>query len=105
MTVTEAMLVIKALDNESSLELSEYTRKWYVAAGLDIGDGVLLTGISEHRHTPEDAVFAILERLMAVTDLDHYIATRSEPRREYRWNGAAFADVTRPEVLARQGTR
>jgi len=95
------MLIIKSLDNDASIQFSEYTSKWFVVAGLEIGDGMFLQGMTEHRETPEQAVAAYVERLRSVTELDRYIATR-HPRHEYRWNGAAFVDVTRPEVLEAQ---
>jgi hypothetical protein len=96
------MLIIRALAEDAKLLFSEYTKKWYVSAGASIGDGVMLRGIVEHRETPAEAVEAYMQRVRRL-NLDEYIATEFRGhRREWRWNGAAFAECTRPEVFAQE---
>lgn len=91
--VRNQMLLLKALDSAASILLSQYTQQWYVSARIEIGDGVMLAGVAEHRDTPQEAVAAMFERLCDL-GLDHYIAASPYgDRRNYRWNGAAFAEV------------
>lgn len=95
----EVMAIIDALDPGASLKFSKWTGKWYVAANLEIGDGTILRGITEHHDTPHDAIQAFFSVLTNLS-LDEYVAsTYCGQRREWRWNGAAFAEVTRHEAL------
>lgn len=98
MNVTEQMLLIKSLDNGAHVELSEYTGKWFVSARVEISDGVIVSGITEHRADPAAAVEAFLIAVCNVNyaaKLDSVLVTRKgSERREWRWNGAAFTEVT-----------
>lgn len=102
----EIMLMLKAMSRDVRVEYSEYTARWYVSARhLEIGNGTLLTGGSEHRETPDQAIQAFFDRLTSI-GLDEYIVgDYLGQRREYRWNGAAFAECTRSEVLAQQAAQ
>lgn len=95
-----AMLLIKSLDPKANLEFSEWTQKWFVAADIEISDGCIIGGITEHRDTPDQAVLAFLARLQGVDygDLENVIVTNSlrPERRHWRWNGAAFVEVPLP---------
>lgn len=93
------MLVLKALDPGADLKLSEYTGKWYVSTCLEIGNGVILSGVAEHEATPERAVAATLARLQSVTAGCYVASKYAGKRREYRWNGGAFAECTREEAM------
>lgn len=96
----QIMLMIQALSPGAGVNYSQYTQQWYVEARhLDIGDGVMLSGGTEHCGTPQQAIQAYFEKLIAV-DYPKYIATEYDgQRREWRWNGAAFAECTRREAL------
>lgn len=92
-STTHEMLLIKSIDPDASLRLSEWTRRWYVEAKIEVSDGAVLSGITEHRDSPDEAVAAYLERLREVNqnDSDHVLAARvAGDRRHFRWNGAAF---------------
>lgn len=97
MSATENMLLILALDSDATLRLSPYTRQWFVQARIEISDGTILSGVTEHNKTPDLAVLSFINRLMAVnTDqFTHCIVAKahSDERRQYLWNGAAFAEV------------
>lgn len=97
---TRAMLLIKSLDNSAHLELSEWTGKWFVSARIEVSDGVILRGLVEHRDTPDEAVFALLDKLRGIDMSKHgeRLVSRaySDERREYRWNGAAFVESEGP---------
>jgi hypothetical protein len=95
--VATAMLQIKSLDDGAVIEYSEWTHQWYVTAKVEISDGALLSGITEHERTPDLAVLAYIDRLRAVdySDVDHVLVTRN-PREHWRWNGAAFVRVPLP---------
>lgn len=86
------MLAIKTLDHCAHLCLSEYTGKWYVEAKVEISDGCILSGVTEHRETPAQAVRAFVDRLQAITLDEVIVAKPIGERRHYRWNGAAFAE-------------
>lgn len=94
--VTTEMLTIKAIDPTAALGMSAYTRMWYVSSNINITDGAMIFGVTEHRSTPAAAVTAFLDRLRSVDvdDLGHVIVTHDgkEGRRHWRWNGAAFAN-------------
>lgn len=96
-----SMLLIKSLDPGAVLTFSEYTNGWYVQARIDIGDGVMLGGVIEHRPTPDAAVDAFIVRITAV-EAPEYVAVRAnyDDRRNVRWNGAAFVDVELPRFDA-----
>ena len=71
-----------------------------VDADIEVSDGVTIGSICEHRETPAEAVDACLSQLRRVdyNDLDHWLVTKHlGQRREWRWNGAAFEEATRPE--------
>jgi hypothetical protein len=92
----DAMLTILALDPDAVLRFSPHTRQWYVSARLEVAEHGILASLTEHRRTPEDAVGAYLDALKAV---EHPNAVKGRNRsgedRYYRWNGAAFAEVSR----------
>jgi hypothetical protein len=93
------MQLIQALDSEACVKFSTYTGQWYVVSNLEIGDGHVLHGGAEHRDSPEEAVSATLQALQGVTG-ENYVAGRYlGERREWRWNGAAFAECTRSVVI------
>lgn len=95
------MLTIMSLDAGAYLGFSEFNGQWFVRARLWIGDGFFLSLPTVHHEDPGIAVVAYLERLKAIREPEYIALERAgSPRREYRWNGAAFVDVTRPEVEA-----
>lgn len=105
MSPENTMLVIQALDPGASVNYSTYTRSWYVSASIEIGNGSILSGVTEHCENVFDAIAAFFNR---IADLPHgeYVVTRYHGRRrEWRWNGAAFAECTRDEVFAREAER
>lgn len=91
------MLLIKSLDNDASLLLSEWTGQWYVSARIEMGDGAILTGGTEHRDTPTEAINAYMDWLTSVPIGKYLVIHAYHPeRRHYRWNGAAFAEIPLP---------
>lgn len=90
--VQRLMFSIKALDHDAHLCLSEYTGQWYVEAKVEISDGSILSSPTEHRETPELAVWAFVDRLQSITLDEVIVAKPTGQRRHYRWNGAAFAE-------------
>lgn len=94
MTITQAMLAIKSLDDSASLHLSSFTGQWYVAARIYISDGEFLRGAADHADSPEGAVSSFLERLTRVR-APEIVVTRPDDvdRRHWRWNGSFFTDV------------
>lgn len=92
MNTDSRMFAIKSLDPRASLQLSEYTGMWYVEARINVSDGVFLTGPTEHRSSPQEAVKAFFERLTNTRSDGVVVAHPAGVRREYRWNGAAFVE-------------
>ena len=90
--VRPLMFAIKALDPAAHLCLSEYTGKWYIEAKVEVSDGCILSGVTEHRETPAQAVRAFVEALQAISLDEVIVAKPTGQRRHYRWNGAAFAE-------------
>jgi hypothetical protein len=101
--IDQQFLLIKSIASGASLEFSDWTSQWYVSASIEIGGDGVLIGITEHRETPELAVSAFLDAMQSVEWPSHYLVTDSykDKRREWRWNGTAFTDCTRQEVLDR----
>ena len=96
-TVTTEMRIIHVLDPNASLHLSEYTGKWYVSSQIHISNGALISGISEHRDSPEDAVSAHLARLVNVGPAEVVVTGENRNRggrRHWRWNGHAWTDAS-----------
>ena len=94
LSIDSAMLMIKGLDRNAHLEFSDVTGKWYVSARLEICGNGVLCGITEHRATPQQAVEAFLERLQTVEYPLRICANAyTKNHREWRWNGAAFAET------------
>lgn len=91
-TVERAMLAIKTLDKDAFILLSEYTGLWYIGAKINVSDGIMMRGLTEHRSTPEQAVMAFLDALSSISLDEVVVAEPAGERREYRWNGAAFAE-------------
>lgn len=91
---TRAMLLIKSIDANAHLRLSEYTAGWYVASSIWECDGVIESGITEHRPTPEGAVEAFVYRLTHVP-VEKSLRTGhgyDNTIRHWRWNGVAFVE-------------
>lgn len=101
-TPEQMILLIKSLDPQAHVAFSEYTGRWYVSAHIEISDGAILSGISEHAPTVEAALRLYVGRLVAVDthDTDHVIVSRYPERRHWRWNGFAFTET--PMVEAQQ---
>lgn len=95
------MLQILALDPDASLRLSPYTGQWYIAANIEIGDGAILSGVVEHRDLPHEAVDAFFGRVSHTGLNEYVVSTYCGQRREWSWNGAAFAEVTRTDAVRR----
>lgn len=99
------MLAILALDPDASLLFSTMTHLWYVSARVYISDGAIESGVTEHRETPQAAVAQFFTRLTSLS-LDEWVnSTYKGKRREWRWNGTAFAECTRPLVFEREAER
>jgi hypothetical protein len=60
----------------AELKYSVYTEKFYVSSNISIVEGSLLTSITEHRNTPEDAIFAFHERIFEAKLNDKEIIRR-----------------------------
>jgi hypothetical protein len=92
-----------SLGSQLSVDYSPYTGKWFATVqGMDLSDGLIMTGMTEHMPTPEEAVIALFDRLVEeatwsipfvqvrekrITVLTH------EGRRAFCWNGVAFYSV------------
>lgn len=92
--LTRTMMLIKSIDPHAHLELSEYTHGWYVASHIWVCDGVIESGITEHRPTPEGAVEAFFHQLCTVPP-EKSLRTGhgyDDTIRHWRWNGVAFTE-------------
>ncbi len=79
---------------EFSVKYSEYTNQWYVEVSIDVSDGTMLSGGTEHVDAIEEAVPAYLDYLKAVEHPKRIITRMGDVRHAWRWNGAAFALVS-----------
>jgi len=97
--VDKGIAILQSIDATAHLAYSQYTDKFYVASRIEIGDGFLLTGGTEHREEKKDAVEALLEKLKAVVEPGYVVGSYMDQRREYRWNGHTFAECTRQAAM------
>lgn len=97
--MSDKTLIIKALDPNAKLSYSEYTDKFYIASLIEISNGYILSGVAEHREDKQEAWDAFFERLTNLKDDEFVVSSYKTRRREWRWNGAAFAECTRPEAM------
>lgn len=98
-SINEDMLMLQALDPSARLNFSSHTAKWYVDTRLEVGDGATLCGVAEHRASPAEAVEATLGSLQGIEDDQYVVSKFRGHRREWRWNGVAFAECTREEAM------
>lgn len=84
---------------EWGIHYSPYTGKWFVhAKGVNLSNGTMLSGLSVHRDSPEQALLAFVAELRDEGQQSQVVAVEGRNgRRHYRWNGAAFAEV--PDFL------
>lgn len=94
--ITRQMLVIKSLDPSASLGLSEVTGRWYVSARIEIGGDGMLRSIGSHADSPQVVVAEYFDALVRAGEnypKQVLVTNAYSNRREWRWNGAAFAEV------------
>lgn len=93
----EAMLQIMALDSSASLHYSTFTHKWYVRAKIEVSDGGVIGGITQHADSPESACVFFVNKMKSIAP-DEVLVTdsMSSERSHWRWNGAAFAPQSVP---------
>lgn len=91
---TRLMMLIKTIDPHAHLCLSEYTEGWYVSSGIWICDGVIESGITEHRPTPSGAVLAFFHKLTTVPAGKSLRSGHGYDNsiRHWRWNGVGFTE-------------
>lgn len=91
---TRAMLLIKSIDPTAHLVLSEWTQQWFVSSDIWVCDGVIESGITQHRPTPDGAVEAFMHELTTVPEGKSLRTGHGYDNtiRHWRWNGVAFAE-------------
>lgn len=91
----EQMLTILAIDPTANLLMSDFTAKWYMDSSCEISNGSgTTTGVTEHRDSPEAAITAVYNRLTEARHPKYIVSRHYGEKRCYRWNGAAFAEIT-----------
>lgn len=97
MDAKTAMLHLQQLDPRICIRLSPYTNSWYVEDEeviIEISNGAIISGITSHSDTPEQAVLNYLERLQEPDGLETVVVThKGTQRRHWRWNGATFVEI------------
>lgn len=64
MTLTEFVITH---DLKLKVEFSNITEKWYVTLDAEVKDNGMLRSPTEHRNTPEDALFDFISRIKGRT--------------------------------------
>lgn len=90
MTVKEAMRLIQELDPEAKIDFSTWSDKWYVTSRVYIGDGAVISSPTEHRETPQDAVYAYIEKLTNLRE-NEFLITHQPDRKEWRWEDGKWS--------------
>ncbi len=99
MNTEQKMLLIQSLDPEATVKVNE-NGYHYVSARIEVGGGGLLSSIKEIERSDHMAVSAFVEMVTHLPS-DNYLVTHYKGhRREWRWNGAAFAECTQEEAMA-----
>lgn len=92
--VDMAIRHIMALDPNAHVAFSIYTGQWYLSARIEVSDGKIVSTLSQHRDTPDQAVLAFFNTLVAVSSPSIVVTNGLRPeRRNWRWNGACFVEV------------
>jgi hypothetical protein len=94
------MLMILALDPNAHLRFSTHTDSWYVSAEIEISDHIIISSVTRHDESPDGAVAEFFEAITNVGDSRVLVTHALSKRREWRWNGAAFAELPREEARA-----
>lgn len=85
--IRRQMFLIKKLDGQACLMLSNYTGKWYVSTRIEVANGAFLAGITAHRDTPEEAVSSYLAKLQAIRLPERLVLNAyGEDRKAFVWN-------------------
>lgn len=88
----EMMTAIKALDPSASLAYETTNGRWHIHSRVEIGGDGTLTSILESAPTTWEAIRAFWDRITTLPADRHLVVDAYRPtRREYRWNGGAFA--------------
>jgi hypothetical protein len=100
--IDDMMLIIKTLDPRASLQYSEYTKQWYIEAGISrVEDkdeaGCVLVGITEHCNSPVSAICTYFAALTGNPLEEFATPDREDPDKytHWRWNGAGFVVTPR----------
>lgn len=90
----DAALHIGVMTADLAIRFSPYTDCWYASAPIEVSDGAILRGNSEHRPQANDAVVALFEYYKTVKEPERLVAYASTDKRTaWRWNGVCFARV------------
>lgn len=95
MTAYQKLAALTALDADTALVFSKYTGQVFVTMpNVEIGDGCVLSGFTEHRDTFEEAIDAVWQRLTTLPLEEHLVyRAMSDQRKHFRWNGYMWQDL------------
>lgn len=99
MNTDQKMLLIQSLDPKVEVKLTD-TGMHYVNSSIKVSDGEE-TGIVVRRSERSDhmAIGAFLEEITNIPHHQFLVTSYKDRRREWRWNGAAFAECTSDEAM------
>ena len=89
-TIEGKMLMIQSMTRDVAIRFSDVTQLWYVTSNIEIGDGSLLSSISEHADTPGRAVRMFFKRITNLEPNQFLVVGSWGDRKHFTWNGAAF---------------
>lgn len=90
MTPNQMMAAMKSLGaHRCCLDFSDWTGKWYMSFSIDVSDGCIRKGVTEHRENPTEAVIAMWIRVTTIGANEHLVVYRGNDKPDWRgrWNG------------------
>lgn len=91
---TVPMLIVQALDPHARCIYYEGSPgRFVVRSKIEISDGHIISSTGPSADTPDEAYSLLLAELTAVAAPKYVVTHLEGARRQYRWNGAAFAEI------------
>ncbi len=99
MNTTEKMLLIQSLDPEASVKVDNRGYH-YVSAHIEVGGDGLLASIGTSERSDHIAISRYVTEITSLPRGKFLVTQYKGHRREWQWNGAAFAECTSGDALA-----
>ncbi len=98
MNINEKMLLIQSLDPEASVKVDNRGYH-YVSARIQTGGDGFLSPVGTTERSDHMAILRYVTEITSLPRGKFLVTHYKGHRREWQWNGAAFAECTSDDVL------